>query len=322
MAGLENSMIPREDVNKGTGIKTDGFEIGGGFGGITGGFGAGDTGSFGTLSQESNQFGGTSSNKDTGFGVKVPEVAPSMSPENVDQRASTKADLEDFNGGGGEASIGSQFASAAAGAGQDILNVYLTNLRTAAENNYKSDADEWQRKRKGWFNPDTDVIPSLSEYLSGLPSATEMLTNTTATGGQVSDTDSSGVLLGIGTSGVSALFDDQKQAEYIWNKGGEGAAGGAMSSGWVGAIVGGLVGVLEGALSWASAEDQSEGEIRKRTAEYQEKYDIWLAQRKKRQSEIRTVQTQGIIDRKKETKTTKKSGIIGAMSAFGKGVIR
>lgn len=265
---------------------------------------------------------------DTGFGTEGAgftstkgdySLGTSLSPAEVDKRAESKAELEMDMDTSSESA--SQFSSAISSAAGEILNGYISNLRAGAENDYKNAANKWRESRKDWFDPSYDTIPSLSEYLKGLPSERDLLTGSTLTGGEVS-ASTDGATLGVATLGISAAFDDQEQAEYIWNKGGEGAVEGALSGGWVGAIVGGLVGVVEGALGWASAEDADEANIKRATEEYQRKYDQWLDGRKKRQAMAAMAQAEGIEERKLAEQNTKRSAISNTFKYFGQGVIR
>lgn len=245
----------------------------------------------------------------------------SESQFNVPSSPPTIKTTEGSDSAAADFSTAQQFASELKGAASDLLNNYLSDLRASATSEYNQKASKWANSRKDWFNPSYDTIPSLEEYLAGIPKGVDALSGSTLSGGMISE-ETGGGTLGVLTLGLSAAFDDQEQAEYIWNKGGEGAAGGALSGGWVGALVGGAIGVVTSALDWAAAEEGDEANIKKATEEYQRKYDTWLEKKKKRMAQAATVQAEQLLQKKQRTQKSKRGSMMQAMNTFGGGVIR
>lgn len=244
-----------------------------------------------------------------------PAIEGMDSAADVDEKITSANDSSSF---------GDTIGDIAGSVGSSLLNNILSTLKQDALNDYQKKAQYWENQKKTWFDPNYDSVPSLAEYLKDQPDPTDVLTESTLTGGEAPD---AAVL--IGSSGISAAFDDQDQAEYIWNKGGEGAAEGAMAAGWVGAVVGGVVGVVEGAFTWASAEDDKEEAIRKAKKEYQAKYDNWVKQRKKMArayqyefDQMRLQESQMKKQEKQQQAVSRKQSFMNTLAEMSQGVKR
>ncbi len=173
-------------------------------------------------------------------------------------------------------------ASAGAAAVADISKAKANLAQTERMN----DLRRWQEQGKYWFDPNQDLKPDLEAYLDEMPSATDALSQGTLTGGELSQSQGGEVALGIGTLGLSTLFDND-MAEYIWQKGGEGALAGSASGNWIGTVVGAAVGVVEGIFTWSSAEDEDKKRKAQARSEYEKLLKQWTINRNKRLAEQR-----------------------------------
>lgn len=215
-------------------------------------------------------------------------------PVKTDTVSSEGTDFGDTMG-----TIGGQAASAVADISRAKANI--------AQNQRLADLRTWQEQGKYWFDPNQDLRPDLEQYIEEMPRATEALAEGTLTGGELSESSAGRAFMGVGSLGISELFDDKSQAEYIWSKGGEGALSGS-SGGWIGTVVGAAIGVIEGVFTWESAKEEDEERERKARAEYERTLKQWTINKNKRlvaQRQAATQQEEAMEAARKDEKAGK-----------------
>lgn len=141
----------------------------------------------------------------------------------------------------------------------NAMNQFSQAQANMSRNQYNQDYQTWQENGKYWFDPNSDLKPDIDSYMDQMPSSTEALNNQVLTkkvwGGE---------------------------AAYIFQKGGEGAATGAMAGGGLGAIAGGLIGVVNGIFSWSAAENEDKQKRKQALAVYEQQLKEWTARRAQR----------------------------------------
>ena len=201
-----------------------------------------------------------------GHKAKVGTVSPASRETSVQKQPRQTSDLM------------STVQGAAGLVAQGVAEYSRANANLA-QDEYSQDMADWQSRY--WFDPSSDLKPDIEKYMSRMPSKTEALSKGTLSGGQLSDSSGGQAGLAIGTLGISELMGDKKQAEYIWNKGGEGALSGS-SVGWIGTIAGAAVGVIEGIFSWNGAVEVDKKNKAKALAQYEDDLRKWTFARNDR----------------------------------------
>ena len=158
-------------------------------------------------------------------------------------------------------------------AAQAVLG-YLNNREAAAVMNNRENQQTWSANADKYLNPNSDIKPDLDAYLRSMPLSTDALQKSTLTGGNMSKSAGGKGALGVLTGGLSALMPSG-EAEYAFNKGGEGAAAGSVAGGWIGAIVGGVVGVAEGIIGWGDASAKDDQQRQQARDEYLQAMKVW-----------------------------------------------
>ena len=179
-----------------------------------------------------------------GHKAKVGTVSPASRETSVQKQPRQTSDLM------------STVQGAAGLVAQGVAEYSRANANLA-QDEYSQDMADWQSRY--WFDPSSDLKPDIEKYMSRMPSKTEALSKGTLSGGQLS-----------GSS-----------AEYILNKGGEGALFGS-SMGWIGTIAGAAVGVIEGIFSWNGAVEVDKKNKAKALAQYEDDLRKWTFARNDR----------------------------------------
>jgi hypothetical protein len=220
-----------------------------------------------------------------------------MDPQAVAQQAQTASKSNNISG---LQNVATKYATSA------VLN-YVNNREAAAVMNSRQDQQTWQDNAAKFLSPNSDIKPDLDAYLRTQPLATDALSESTLTGGNMSKTAGGRGALGVLSGGLSALMPSG-EAEYAFNKGGEGAAQGAVAGGWVGAIVGGVVGVAEGIVGWGDASAKDNAQRQTARDEFLQAMKVWQDQQNKKLYAMRT-QAQG------QSETSARNYDIAAKSA-------
>lgn len=186
----------------------------------------------------------------------------------------------------------SEGMKAGIGVASNALTGITSALANTSQNQYQNELAEWKSQGKWWFDKNESCFPTFEDYLGDMPSATDSVSEGTLSGGHLSESSGGRAGLAIATGGLSGLMKNKKQAEYIWNKGGEGAAQGASAGGWVGAIVGGAVGIIQGVFGWGSAEEKDRKEKEKAYKEWKRRLKEWTYQKNKEATATQAIATE------------------------------
>jgi hypothetical protein len=171
-----------------------------------------------------------------------------------------------------------------------LSNIQAQNATAAQERQGQIEAGMNERERY-WFDPNSDVVPTLSEYMDGMPSQRDALLESglfgkagNTRGGRVAASFANPIAAG--------------QNAYIQDKSGKMALSGAatgMSIGGglgaaVGAVAGAIVGLIEGAVGWNAAKAADKTARNQRRRQYFAKVKAWYATRRKQIAEARKAQ--------------------------------